>query len=58
MGTTSTKIKYELISVKVFGQELNPETYAIAKADMLINSNLNHPDESYGEDENYEEREE
>ena len=28
------------------------------KADMLINSNLNHPDESYGEDENYEESEE
>ena len=28
------------------------------KADMLVNSNLNHPDESYGEDENYEESEE
>lgn len=39
MLTCMTERLYQLdadADVKVFGQELNPETYAIAKADMLI----------------------
>ena len=31
-----------------FGQEINDQTFAICKADMLINSNLNHTEGELG----------